>query len=66
MRWIGHVAGMGEERKLYKVLMEKPEGKRPLGRPRCRWEDEIRINLREIGGGVWIGFDWLRIRTVSS
>jgi hypothetical protein len=50
---------MGEERKLYKVLMVKPEGKRPLGRPRCRREDGIRMDLREIGlgGGVWIGFD---------
>jgi hypothetical protein len=40
---------MGEERKLYKVLVGKPEGKRPLGRPRRRWEHEIRIDLREIG-----------------
>jgi hypothetical protein len=42
---------MGEERKLYKVLVEKPEGKRPLGRPRRRWEDGIRMDLREIGLG---------------
>jgi hypothetical protein len=49
MRWAGHVAGMGEERKLYKVLVEKPEGKRPLGRPRRRWEDGIRMDLRETG-----------------
>jgi hypothetical protein len=41
----------------------KPEGKRPLGRPRHRWEDGIRIDLREIGLEVWIGFDWLRIDT---
>jgi hypothetical protein len=53
MRWAGHVAHMGEERKMYKVLAGKPEGKRPLGRPRRRWEDEIRKDLREIGlGGV--------------
>jgi hypothetical protein len=54
---------MGEERKSYKV--GKPEGKIPLGRPRCRWEDGIRMDLREIGlGGVdWIGLDWLRIGT---
>jgi hypothetical protein len=53
---------MGEERKVYKVLVGKPEGKRPLGRPRRRWEDGIRMDLSEIGlGGVWIGFDWLRI-----
>jgi hypothetical protein len=59
MRWAGHVAHMGEERKLYKVLVGKPEGKRPLGRPRRRWEDGIRIDLREIslGGGV----DWTRL-----
>jgi hypothetical protein len=55
---------MGEERKVYKVLVGKPEGKRPLGRPRCRWEDGIRMDLREIGlGCVWIGFDWLRTGT---
>jgi hypothetical protein len=65
MRWAGHVAGMGEERKLYKVLVGKPEGNRPLGRPRRRWEDVIRMNLREtgLGGGGWIGFNWLRIGT---
>jgi hypothetical protein len=50
---------MGEEREVYKVLVGKPEGKRPLGRPRRRWEDEIRMDVREIGLGVWIGFDWL-------
>jgi hypothetical protein len=43
---------MGEERNVYRVLMGKPEGKRPLGRPRHRWEDEIRMDLREIGWGV--------------
>jgi hypothetical protein len=63
MRWAGHVARMGEKRKVYKVLMGKPEGKRPLGRPRRRWEDGIRMDLREIGLGVWIGFDWLRTGT---
>jgi hypothetical protein len=46
---------------VYKVLMGKPEGKRPLGRPRRRCEDRIRMDLREIGWGVWIGFDWLGI-----
>jgi hypothetical protein len=51
---------MGEERKVYKVLVGKPEGKRPLGRPRRRWEDGIRMDLREIGleGG---GVDWIRL-----
>jgi hypothetical protein len=43
---------MGEERKVYKVLMGKPEGRRPLGRPRRRWEDWVRMDLREIGLGV--------------
>jgi hypothetical protein len=57
---------MGEERNVYKVLVGKPEGKRPLGRPRHRWEDGIRMDLRETGlggGGVWIVFDWLRTGT---
>jgi hypothetical protein len=49
MRWAGHVALMGEERKVCRVLVGKPEGKRPLGRPRHRWEDGIRMDLREIG-----------------
>jgi hypothetical protein len=53
MRWAGHVARVGEERKVYRVLVGKPEGKKPLGRPRRRWEDGIRMDLREIGlGGV--------------
>jgi hypothetical protein len=56
---------MGEETKLYTVLVGKPKGKKPLGRPRPRWEDGIRMNLREIGSGVWIGFDWPRIGTGS-
>jgi hypothetical protein len=56
---------MGEERKVYKVLMGKPEGKRPLGRPRSRREDGIRMALREIDCGVWIRFEWLRIRAGS-
>jgi hypothetical protein len=52
---------MGEERKVYKVLVGKPEGKRPLGRPRHRWEDGIRMDLREIGLG---GVDWIRLAQV--
>jgi hypothetical protein len=51
MRWAGHVARMVDERKVYKVLVGKPEGKRPLGRPRRRWEGGIRMDLREIGWG---------------
>jgi hypothetical protein len=49
---------MGEEKKLYKVLVGKPEGKRPLRRPRRRWEDGIRMDLREIGLG---GVDWIQL-----
>jgi hypothetical protein len=49
MRWAGHVARVGKEIKVYKVLAGKPEGKTPLGRPRRRWEDGIRMDLREIG-----------------
>jgi hypothetical protein len=51
MRWAGHVECVGEERNVYIVLMGKPGGKRPLGRPRRRWEDGIRMDLREIGWG---------------
>jgi hypothetical protein len=49
MKWAGHMARMGEERNVYRVLMGKPEGKRPLERPRHRWEDGIRMDLKEIG-----------------
>jgi hypothetical protein len=49
LRWAGHVACMGEGRGVYRVLIGRPEGKRPLGRPRHRWEDNIKMNLREIG-----------------
>jgi hypothetical protein len=58
MRWAGHIARMGEKRKVYKVLVGNPEGKRPLGRPRRRCEDGIRMDLREIGLG---GVDWVRL-----
>jgi hypothetical protein len=62
MRWAGHVAGMGEGRNVYRVLVGNPEGKRPLVRPRRRWEDGVKTELREIGwGGVWSGFTCLRI-----
>jgi len=49
MRWVGHVARMGEERGLFRVLVGKPEGRRPLGRPRRRWVDNIRMDLQEVG-----------------
>ena len=57
MRWAGHVARMGEERGPYRVLVGKPEGKRPLGRPRRIWVDNIRMNLQKVGFGHvdWIG-----------
>ena len=51
MRWVGHVARMGEERGAYRVLVGKPEGKRLLGRPRRRWVDNIRMDLQEVGCG---------------
>jgi hypothetical protein len=58
IRWAGHVARMGEERKLYKIVVGKSEGKRPLGGPTRRWENGIRMDLREIGLG---GVDWIRL-----
>jgi hypothetical protein len=56
MRWAGHVARMGEKRNAYRILVGKPEGKRPPGRPRRRWVDNIKIDLREIR---WDGMDWI-------
>jgi hypothetical protein len=63
----GNMARMEKGRKVYRVLVGKPEGKRPLGGPRRRWEDGIKTDLREIGsgGGRWNGFTWLRIGTVG-
>ena len=58
MRWAGHVARMGEGRGEYRVLVGKPEGKRPLGRPRHRWEDNIKTDLQEVGGGCG---DWVEL-----
>jgi hypothetical protein len=55
---------MGEGRNVYKVLVGEPKGKRALGISRHRWEDEIRMDLKECGWGMWTGFDWLRIKTV--
>jgi hypothetical protein len=54
MIWTGHVARMGERRNAYRILVGKPEGKRPLGRPRRRWVDNIKMDLREVG---WDGRD---------
>jgi hypothetical protein len=58
MKWAGHVARMGEERKVYKVLVGKPKGKTPLGRPRSKWEEEIRLGFRETG---WGGVEWIQL-----
>jgi len=70
MRWAGHVARMGEERGVYRVLVGKPEGKRPLGKPRREWVDNIRMDLQEVGSGYmdWIGLaqDRDRWRTLVS
>jgi hypothetical protein len=65
MRWAGHVARMGEGRNVYRVRMGNPGGKSPLERPRRRWENEVKMDLREIGWGVWSGFTWLKIRIVG-
>jgi hypothetical protein len=64
MRWAGHVARMGEKRNVYRLLVRKPERKRPLGRPRCRWTDNIKMDLLEIGVSVldWIGLAQDRYR----
>jgi len=70
MRCAGHVACMGEEREVYRVLVGKLEGRRPLGRPRHRWVDNIRMDLQEVGRGYmdWIGLaqDRDRWRTLVS
>ena len=58
MRWAGHVARMGEDRVVQSVLVGNPEGKRPLGRPRRRWEDNIKMDLQEVGGGRG---DWMEL-----
>jgi hypothetical protein len=63
LRWAGHAARMGERRGAYRALEGKPEGRRPLGRPRRKWEDNIKMNLREVGWGAWTGSIWLRIGT---
>jgi len=64
MRWAGHVAPMGGERVVYRVLVGKPERRSPLGRPRCRWVYNIRMDLQDVGCGYmdWIGQAWDRDR----
>jgi len=63
MRWVGHVAHMGEGRGVHRVMVGKPEVKRPLGRPRHRWEDNIKMDLQEVVGVVGTGWSWLKIGT---
>jgi len=58
MRWVGHVARIGQGRGVYRVLVGKPEGMRPLGRPRRRWEDNIKMDFQEVGGGYG---DWMEL-----
>ena len=58
MGWAGRVARMGERRVVYRFLVGKPEGKRPLGRPRRRWEDNIKMDLQEVGCGC---MDWIEL-----
>jgi hypothetical protein len=58
MSWAGHVARMGENRNAYRILVGKPEGRRPLGRPKYRWVDNIKKELTEIG---WDGVDWINL-----
>ena len=57
-RWAGHVARMGERRGVWRLLVGKPDGKRQLGRPRRRWEDNIKTDLQEVGCG---GIDWIEV-----
>ena len=63
MRWAGHVVRVGERRGVYTVLVGRRGGKRPLGRPRHRWEDNIKMDHQEVGFGVRTGSSWLRIGT---
>jgi hypothetical protein len=70
MRWAGHVARMGEGRGVRRALVGRPEGKRPLGRPRSRWEDSIKMDLRETGidgvNWIWLALDRVQWRTSVS
>jgi hypothetical protein len=58
MRWAGHVASIGEGKGTHRVLVGKPEGQRPMGKPRCRWGDNIKMDLQEVGCG---GMDWIEL-----
>jgi len=61
IRWVGHVARMGERKGVSRGLVGKPEEKRPLGSPRRRWEDNIKVDIQVVTCGVWTGSSWLRI-----
>jgi hypothetical protein len=63
MVWAGHVARMGERRGIYRVSVGKQRRERPLGRPGCRWEDKIKMDLQEVGCGVWTRSTLLRLGT---
>jgi hypothetical protein len=63
MRWAGHVALKGEGRGAYRILVGRPEGSRPLRRPRRTWEDNIKMNIKKCDGMTWPGLIWLRIGT---
>jgi hypothetical protein len=63
MRWGGHGDGMGDDRGVCRVLVGEPEGKSLLGRPRRRWEDNIKMDLQEVGEDLGTGWSWLRIGT---
>jgi hypothetical protein len=63
MRLAGHVALVGVWRGVHRVLVGKPEGRRPMGRPDVDGEDNIKMDLQEVGSGVWIGLSWFRIET---
>ena len=65
MRLTGHVARMGERRAVYRVLLGEHEEKRPHGRPKLRRENNIKIDVQELGWGTWAGLIWLRTGTVS-
>jgi hypothetical protein len=65
MRWAWHVARVGEERGVYRALVRKPEGNRPLRRHRRRCEDNIKMDLQEVECGVWTELDWLSIETIG-
>jgi hypothetical protein len=63
IRWAGHVAHMGEKRGAYRILVGRPEGRQPLGRPRRGWEHNIKTDLQDVGWGAWTGLSWPRIVT---